>query len=701
MRWAFASRLAEDSATAARLARVAELARAAVVALGPLDADALVRFVDSLGLDWGEPAAIATRLHRRVGGNPLFALEALRLAHGGSGDLAVTPPRVAALMDRRLVALSPAALALIRIAAIAGTDFSIELAEAVSGENALALASPWREIEAAQLMAGAAFTHDLVHEAALRTLPAAIAQRLHARVADFLVPQGAEPARIARHRLLASQEAAAVPHLVAAGRQAWAAARAQDIADFFLRAAEIEARSGRGDAAFDILFDAADALSETAGAALYDRAVEMARPLARSAGQQARLRLLDAVSAYLHGEFTRFVQLNDEALLDGISAGELRVEAEARFGKGVVAVQQGRLQEGIEHLAAAARLMRDGGAPRRAAAMQSQLAAALTMAGQTRLALQTQQDALPRLVQAQSQGDVALAHASNAASALALGDGERVLQEAALALAAMRRADVADFSRVAIGRTLAGAYRHLGRLGQALEVLEEAAAGSSRPDQAEASLGDERARLFCELGRPELARRALDAREAGTDGAPRDRIRTGLARAALQTALQHDPLPVLDAIDPSDSEDLFIAWDWLMLRGTARGTVRTLQQCDAMLERCGHAGTRGLQPGLQALRARLCADLGRIEQAADAASDAAARLAATPTGLLLPLRAWWLCSALETIGRPELARRCALAARDALRATAHAHVPPEFRDSFLQRNPLHRDLLALAARRVA
>jgi DNA-binding SARP family transcriptional activator/tetratricopeptide (TPR) repeat protein len=701
LRWAFAVRTALDGATSERLSRVVEGLRATVVALEPLDAGALAEFVDSLGLECSEPAAVAARLHRRIGGNPLFALEALRLTHGRPDELAVLPPRVAELMDRRLNALSPAALALIRIAAVAGNEFSIELAEAVGAQDALALASPWRELETAQMLVGSAFSHDLVHETALRSLPTAIAQRLHARVADFLEQRAAEPARIARHRLAAGQDAAAVPQLVAAGRLAWAAARAQDIADFFLRAAEIEIRAGRGDAAFDILFDAADALSDTAGAALYDRAVEMARPLARSAGQLARLRLLDAVSAYLHGEFTRFVQLNDEALLEGIGAGELRVEAEARHGKGVVAVQQGRLQEGIEHLSAAARLMRDGGAPRRAAAMQSQLAAALTMAGQPRLAQQTQQEALPRLVQAQSQGDVARALAANVASALALGDGESVLQEAALALAAMRRADVADFNRVSIGRTLAGAYRQLGRLGQALAVLEEAAAGSSRPDQAEASLGDERARLFCELGRPELARRALDARAAGTDGAQRDRLRTGLASAVLQMALQHDPLPVLDAIDPSGIEDLFIAWDWLTLRGRARGTMRTLQQCDALLERCSRAGAHGLLPGLQALRAKLCADLGRTEQAADAASDAAARLAATPTGLLLPLRAWWLCSALESAGRTESARRCALAACDALRAAAHAHVPPEFADSFLQRNPLHRDLLALAARRVA
>jgi predicted ATPase len=144
--------------------------------------------IDSLRFDVGEPHAAATGLLAKVGGNPLFVLEVLRQAHAANVDwhrIAV-PKRIVELMDRRLQGLSDGALTLARVAAIAGTDFSVALAESVTGLDALALASPWRELETSQLLRATAFTHDLAQAAVQQSIPESIAARVHANVASFL-----------------------------------------------------------------------------------------------------------------------------------------------------------------------------------------------------------------------------------------------------------------------------------------------------------------------------------------------------------------------------------------------------------------------------------------------------------------------------------------------------------------------------------
>ena len=93
--------------------------------------------------------ALAGPLLRHTGGNPLFVLETLKqgLTDGSlaRGELP-RPLSVGALIERRLQRLSEPALTLARVAAIAGVDFSIELAEAAIGVRAVQLASAWAEL---------------------------------------------------------------------------------------------------------------------------------------------------------------------------------------------------------------------------------------------------------------------------------------------------------------------------------------------------------------------------------------------------------------------------------------------------------------------------------------------------------------------------------------------------------------------------
>src|SRR6185369_15051007 len=109
------------------------------------------------------------------------------------------PRSVGQLIDAALAALSPQALLLARIAAIAGVDFSVPLAEAALGQNALQLADAWAELEARQVLRGAAFAHDLMHEGVLAGIPEVLARHAHGIVAAWLEAHQGEPARIAAH----------------------------------------------------------------------------------------------------------------------------------------------------------------------------------------------------------------------------------------------------------------------------------------------------------------------------------------------------------------------------------------------------------------------------------------------------------------------------------------------------------------------
>ena len=81
---------------------------------------------------------------------------------------------------------------------------------------------------------------------------------------------------------------------------------------------------------------------------------------------------------------------------------------------------------------------------------------------------------------------------------------------------------------------------------------------------------------------------------------------------------------------------------------------------------------------------------------AEAALDLAARCQSIS---LLPAELWLHAArAFQAAGDPRRAGELVALGRDWIRDTAREHVPEAFRDSFLNRNPVNRELLALAAR---
>jgi predicted ATPase/DNA-binding SARP family transcriptional activator len=214
--------------------------RIEVEPLGPASVEALVA---SLALP--DVAGLGASLSRYTGGNPLFILETLKhlietdmLSRGLPTRLAPSG-QVALLIQRRLQRLSPMALNMARAAAVAGTHFDLELAESVLERSALELAEALEELEAAQVLRGLAFVHDLVLEGILADTPAAVGQLLHARTARYLEGVKAHPALIARHWQDGEQPQQAVPWLLEAAQMAEAAALAREARESYAQAADI------------------------------------------------------------------------------------------------------------------------------------------------------------------------------------------------------------------------------------------------------------------------------------------------------------------------------------------------------------------------------------------------------------------------------------------------------------------------------
>jgi predicted ATPase len=127
-------------------------------------------------------------LLRLTGGHPQFVLEALRIAWRESGmapdiDRWPEPGSFAARAAAQLACLSPPALELARLAALAGDRFSVALAAEVLQRPPLALADAWAEAERAQLLSQGRPVSLIVLEALRAGVPQPLADALRTRIA--------------------------------------------------------------------------------------------------------------------------------------------------------------------------------------------------------------------------------------------------------------------------------------------------------------------------------------------------------------------------------------------------------------------------------------------------------------------------------------------------------------------------------------
>jgi DNA-binding SARP family transcriptional activator len=264
-------RTGELSAEALALFKRVEAAgQLTFVHLAPLPPEAVEELLSSLALPGAGP--LGKEMARYTGGNPLYITETLKhLLESGSLEAGwpermPSPGRVRKLIEQRLERLSPLALQLAQVAALALMDFELELAGEVLEVNPLGFGTALRELESAQLLQGERFTQDLVLEAVSSSIPSALRSLLHRRLARALEKRGGPPATIAQHWLKGGERHLAVPFLLAAAMADESSMRWAEATESYLLAASILESLGEEKEAAQVrarLPDRASASSQT------------------------------------------------------------------------------------------------------------------------------------------------------------------------------------------------------------------------------------------------------------------------------------------------------------------------------------------------------------------------------------------------------------------------------------------------------
>lgn len=707
LRWALGYRPAEAAGPLHDLHdALQEAMRMQAVALAPLDEAALAELVDSLGLPGLSGAALSPMLWRRTGGNPMFVLETLKLgvrADSGAGaPLALgRPSSVTRLIERRLAQLSPAALALARCAAVAGSEFDLTLATQVLQTPALALADAWAELEAAGVLRDQAFAHDLVYEATLASVPAPIARHLHGEVALQLEARAAvAPATLGRHWLAAGRPERAAPHLRLA---ADAAARAYDVneaARLWGQLADMHAAAGQGEAAFEAALTAANALrTQTTGPAI-DAAIARLDGLARTASHRAAVCKQQAELCLAQGD-VKGAALHTERGLSLLEDGAPAAQRVALLNSlGVLQRRLGELPAAQHTLQTALALARS---QQTSSAAEADLPSVLNNLG---LVLQEQDRHLEAIALMQEAAERQTDPTTRA----------RVLNNLAISLEERGQVLLAHEHRLAAARAVAGSHslveamlcislgasaRSLCRWREAMAHLERAREVGQAHHRAD-DLERQYAALWLQLGRVNLAREALDRASAFTQGRADD-LFVNLVRARL--ALQmHQPGQALQLLAPLKAH--------LMAGGNRRALRRVWlveamamapdQACALMeqaLAESAAADNLGAALPLHVRLAQACLASGQHERALRAAERAADWLGAVQPLDMSPAEVWWtLARCREAAGDAAAARQAAQRGLDFVEQVAQEHLDAMYRDGWLELNPVNAELRRLAAR---
>lgn len=725
LRWVLAYRPAEaGSGLRALHDALLDMALPTRVALAPFDEAEIAQFIDSLALPEVRGAALAATLLRRTGGNPLFMLETLKQAWSdgtleglATGAALPRPQTVQQLIERRLSQLSPAALTLARVAAVASSEFCIELAEHVLEQPGMQLASAWSELESAQVLRDGSFAHDLVYEATLASVPGEIARHTHAAVARWLQAHSDEPERTAAHWVAAGEGERAIEPLRLAARRSTARTCLVEARAFLEQAAGLCAAAGRNADEFAVLFELhQNYISDDPGAA-HEQLVQRMHLLAATETERLdaawvghdlhRFRQTTSPIEDLEADVARAEQLGDGRVLIAFvtmlvsgyltlgrpdEAAALIQRHQALFERSTqrgelpdfhghlaeILSEQDRYEESLIHLARATTLNRDAGDSAEVMVLMCNRTRTLRMQG--------------RMVTAQEQFEhIDRWHASSAPNPRAW-----------------------LVSRVGASEVL----RELGRHDEALRALDQPS------EEMRQHLGSlyaavllARSKVWLALGQHARARQALTEIGADAEALP-VWLRAQLGLLAVQVAVRIRG----DGAGgrPGDQE-------WAMLEEAARLAPRARRravwiECElqraAWLEPAagaalaesiemiathhaliGHAQQARLCEAAQRLAAgQIDAALRAVRQAQASQqhrfTDNAGAEPVHPCGGSAVERDLVLARVLIAAGQPD-ARAELDAAGARLQAVLKHHVPGEFHDSFLHRNPAHSELLRL------
>lgn len=673
--------------------------------LHPLDEAQIAELVDSLGLPGVAGAELAAPLARATGGNPLFVLEMLkaRLVSPSGDPFAGQRPRsVRALMERRLRQLSPPALALARVAALAGPDFGTDLAQHVLATPLMALADAWAELEAAQVLRDSVFAHDLVYEATLDSVPPAIRRHARRAIAEFLAPRDAEPSRLAEHWLAAGEPARAAPAFEAAGRRAEAAARYAEARQLLERSAACHDSAGQPQQALDTRLALADLLMEAGQFEASQQVLDDLQARAKPVDDQLRVRMAqmqlmmrsdreaDAIALGVH-------TLADEVVLEDATPRRL---AELRWTLATGYRGIDRAAEALEQLQLADPELSASDDPTWRCWQHSQHAIVLNQLGEVLRAEAVQAQAVEAARAVGRKRMIAGCLQNGSTIATRAGDLTGALDRLDESLLLMSDTGGDDHFSTFVKAQRARLLVWLGRYGEAIEPLEALAADGSPVDADTRILSRAAlAKLWAWLGQPSRGRRVLPSVSAGVYFPA---TRRALAQAARELGWMQGPADAAASETSADEGEPFAGGepaDACELLQRARHWPAAIDAAElatwrARWDASGRAGHVLAADVVAASLARARGDTAAAAVRAAAAMQALRRAAVL--GFYRPALLLELARAAAPAD-PALSQRALRDGADWVRNVARFQVPEPMRDSFLKRNRINRELLALAA----
>lgn len=705
LQWGFARRPAEGSPALAQLVEaLLEEQRLEPLPLAPLTPEQLAELLGSLGLPQLEGAELAATLHRHSGGNPMFALETLRQAWADNGLADGRLPRpvsVTRLIERRVMRLSPAAIRMARCAAVAGVDFSIELAATVLAVPVIDLADAWRELEQAHVFVDGGFAHDLIQEAVQAGLPQQIARHLHGEVAQHLEQRAGAPASVAAHWLEAGESVRALPFLHRAGELAAAQRRFGEAASAYEREARLRLEQGDAEGAFAAALCMRRAAFELDLASRTDAALELLDLAADTPVRRATACAERAIVCVHRGAMAAAEQAVTAGLESLGTLEERALRAQLLQHLAGVRVWQSRAAEAHELMRAIEHDIEETADNDRRIEFAQAFAVVLEHLDRPGESAQWQRRAVDASLAA---GDLPRA----AQILLNLGIGLRDSGRLADALAALREAQalLASLPEGAIpysslDTNFGIVLRDLGHYGEALEWLDRAIERGRAhvPGWVPLFLGH-RAQVWLALGQFARAQQDLDA--AAVEGAPPlAQVRRELVRGQLLRSLGQRGGAAFEraASQLGRNARALSRHRVAIARCTELEPADALAQAGEVLDAAMLSQRVGV---MIAARTRLCQAAFALGHAAEAARHARvlAQIADDDGSDDLYRAEVWLAAylALADVDRP-LASSVLERAQRWLHETAQRHVPEPFRDSFMHRNPVNRALRAASALR--
>jgi DNA-binding SARP family transcriptional activator len=734
LRWGLAQRPAETSpALHTWREALVDAQRLETVVLPTLSQPQLAELVECIGLPELEPVALAAALLRHTGGNPMFALETLKdmvlsgtagsgagaaAGAGGANGPAIPgapasagvatrlpqPATVGALVERRLAQLSPAALKLARVAALAGADFHVELAAAVLDAHPLDIAEPWRELEAAQVLRDSRFAHDLIEEAARASVPQPIARLLHQRIARHLQASGAPAAALAPHWAGAQAWLPAAQAHAAAARLAQAASQRAHEVEHWQSAAAAFDRAGDSGRAFEARCDSVPALIVVRGVAHARGVIDALLAAARTPAQHAAALTARATAALMAADPVAGIAAATAAgaLARGLDSPWPAFEAARLHAVGLAL--GGRAAEGLAVIEPYQALVEGEGTPEQRSHFWADYAYVLNTARRLRDTAVALQQAIGL---AQSLGD--LAELATLTSNLAtvkgnLGECGPALALARQALALQAQVGSADGPTGAVVQTYVGLYCGMaGQYAEALQHFDAALACFARDAQAvwTAVAANHKAQLLLDLGQFARARQALEHPPAPVDHV---RARSATIAARISRAQGQSGQPELQTalalLGPG--ADPLVRMHTLIENALAPETATQPQAFDEVLAMALQLEFAGVAMKVRLLRAQAQARAGQAPAAAVAMRELVALLPRVQPADMTLGQAWWLAAQVfDASGDGDQALMALAHGAQWVRRVALPQVPEDFRESFLQRNPSNRALLAAADRRLS